>query len=66
MATGTTRSLHLNKHLLALQHVPHPGLHELGASAADMAQHLVQPTAPSHHSHVKVLITWVGLGKVTG
>jgi hypothetical protein len=23
-------------------------LHELGASAADMAQHLVQPTAPSY------------------
>jgi hypothetical protein len=23
--------------------LPHPGLHELGTSAADMAQHLIQP-----------------------
>jgi hypothetical protein len=27
-------------------HLPHPRLHELGASAADMAQHLVQPKNP--------------------
>jgi hypothetical protein len=44
----------------------HIRLNELGASAADMAQHLVQPTAPSHHSHIHVLITLGGLGMVTG
>jgi hypothetical protein len=33
---------------------------------ADMAQHLVQPTSPSHHSHIQVLITLGGLGMVTG
>jgi polyisoprenoid-binding protein YceI len=43
-----------------------PCLHELGASAADMAQHLVQWTPPSHHSQIQVLITLGGLGKVTG
>jgi hypothetical protein len=39
----------------------------LGASAADMAQHLkvklVQPTSPSHHSNIKVLIRLRGLVK---
>jgi hypothetical protein len=38
----------------------------VGASAADMAQHLVQPAAPSHHSHIRALITLRGLGKATG
>jgi hypothetical protein len=40
-----------------------PRLHELGSSAADMAQHLVQPTPPLHHRHMQVLITLGGLGK---
>jgi hypothetical protein len=31
--------------------------HELGASAADMAQYLLQPTPPLHHSSMQVLIT---------
>jgi hypothetical protein len=47
-------------------HLPHPGLHDLGTSAADMAQHLVQPTSPSHKSHIQVLVTSGGLGMVTG
>jgi hypothetical protein len=33
-----------------------------GASAADMAQHVVQPTAASHLSHIQVLITLHGVG----
>jgi hypothetical protein len=33
-----------------------PGLHGLGASAADMARHLAKPTTPSHHSRIHVLI----------
>jgi hypothetical protein len=44
----------------------HIRLNELGASAADMAQHLVQPTAPSYHNHIQELITVGGLGMVTG
>jgi hypothetical protein len=37
-------------------HLPHPCLHELGANAADIAQHHVQATPPSLHSHIQVLI----------
>jgi hypothetical protein len=43
-----------------------PPLHELGASAAVTAQHLAQSTPPLHHSHIQVLITLGGLGKVMG
>jgi hypothetical protein len=46
-------------------HLAHHLFYELGASAADMAQHLVQPTAPSHHSHIQVVIALGGLGMVT-
>jgi hypothetical protein len=42
------------------------GTHELGTSASDIAQHLVQPAAPSHQSHIQVLITLGGLGMVVG
>jgi hypothetical protein len=34
--------------------------------AADMAQHLVPPTSPSHNSHIQVLVVSGGLGMVTG
>jgi hypothetical protein len=47
-------------------HLPHPWLYEVGDSAAGMTQHLVQPTAPSRHSHKRVLIALGGLGMVTG
>jgi hypothetical protein len=47
-------------------HLPRPWLHELGASAADMAQPLLQRTAPSHHSHTQVLIALGGSVMVTG
>jgi hypothetical protein len=36
-------------------HVPNTRMHELGASAADMAQHLVQPKHLSHYSYIPVL-----------
>jgi hypothetical protein len=35
-------------------HMACPCLHELGASAADMVHHLVQPTLPAHESHIPV------------
>jgi hypothetical protein len=45
---------------------PHPRIHELGASAADIAQHPVQPIPPTHESHILVKIACGGLGQVTG
>jgi cytochrome c551/c552 len=38
----------------------------LGASAADLAQQLAQPTPPTQESHIALKIAWEGLGKVTG
>jgi hypothetical protein len=43
--------VHELAHSAGVHTCPHPRLHELGASGADMGQHLVQPTPPLHENH---------------
>jgi hypothetical protein len=47
-------------------HTCHTRLHEPGASAGDMAQHLVQLIPPSHSSHIQEQTSFRELGKVPG
>jgi hypothetical protein len=58
--------MHELAHSTGMQTCHTPDFHERGASAADMTQHLVQPTPPSHQGHIQVLITLGELGMVTG